>query len=92
MTNRLAVTLDDDQQQQLEALAERHETPAAMAARALTEYLAGDAAFRRAVEGRAVEEGLAAVDAGDVVDYRPFAEELRRKMARASRRDDGQAL
>ena len=77
MASELAITIDDEQRRRLESLAaQRHESPADIAARALAEYLEEDAAFRRAVE-----EGLLAGRAGDVVDYKPFAEELRRKMA-----------
>jgi len=77
LANQLAITIDDEQQQRLEALAaERHATPADVAATALAEYLEDDAAFRRAVE-----EGLAAAKAGDVVDYRAFRDEMRRRMA-----------
>jgi predicted transcriptional regulator len=77
VASQLAITIDDDQRLQLEALAAASSaTPAELAAHAIAEYLADDAEFRRAVA-----EGLAAADAGDVVDYRPYMADLRRRMA-----------
>ncbi|HEY1749648.1 MAG TPA: hypothetical protein VGG29_00160 [Caulobacteraceae bacterium] len=77
MTSQLAITIDDEQKQRLEALAAaRSATPAQVAAQAVAEYLAEDAEFRRAVE-----EGMAAGHAGDVHDFAPFAKQLRKRMA-----------
>jgi predicted transcriptional regulator len=77
MATQLEITLDDEQRRRLEELAAGgRETASDVAARAVAEYLAEDAAFRRAVE-----EGLLAGRAGDVVDFKPFADDLRRKMA-----------
>ncbi len=77
MTNQLAIVLDDDQQRRLEAIAAaRQETPSDVAAQAVAEYLAEDAAFRLMVE-----EGLAAGKVGDIDDFQPFAADLRRRMA-----------
>jgi predicted transcriptional regulator len=77
MTSLLAIPLDADQQERLEALAAaRHETAADIAAEAIAAYLAEDAAFRRAVD-----DGLAAGRAGDVADFKDFAGDLRRRMA-----------
>lgn len=77
MPSPLAITLDADQQERLEALASaRHESVADIAVEAIAEYLAEDTAFRRAVE-----EGLAAGRAGEVTDFKAFAADLRRRMA-----------
>ena len=77
MATQVAITLDDDQKRRLETLArERRETLSDVAATAIAEYLAEDAAFRAAVE-----EGLAAGRAGDVSDFAAFATDLRRRMA-----------
>ncbi len=73
----LAVSLDDDQTERLEALAaDRHATVAEIAATAIAEYLDEDASFRRAVD-----EGLLAGRAGDVSDFGPFASDLRSRIA-----------
>ncbi|MFI4936031.1 MAG: hypothetical protein ACHP7N_15555 [Caulobacterales bacterium] len=77
MTIQLAIPLDDEQRERLEALAvSRQESVAELAAEAIAEYLEQDAAFRAAVEG-----GLAAGRAGDVTDFKGFADDLRRRMA-----------
>jgi predicted transcriptional regulator len=77
MTSQVAITLDEEQRQRLEAVADaRHETVADVAARAIAESLSEDAAFRKAVE-----EGLLAGRAGDASDFAPYADDLRRRMA-----------
>jgi predicted transcriptional regulator len=87
LATRLAITLDDDQAARLEALASaRRETVSDVAMKAIAEYLAADAAFRRAVE-----EGLAAGRAGDVQDFEPFAEDLGRRMAVRVAEADGRS-
>jgi predicted transcriptional regulator len=77
MTVRISVPLEGDQKARLDALAAaRQETAADIVVEAVAQYLEYDSAFRRAVE-----EGLTAARRGDVSDFEPFADELRRRMA-----------
>ena len=75
MTNRVNITLTDEQKARLEQIAEfKDETVVAMVQEAVTEYLDYDAEFRKAVE-----EGLADVAAGRVHDWEDVKAELRAK-------------
>ncbi|MFN3515473.1 MAG: CopG family ribbon-helix-helix protein [Phenylobacterium sp.] len=76
MTAKLAITLDDDQMARLDALAQaRQETAADVVMEAVREYLDYDAEFRKAVQ-----EGLDALEAGDVRDFAEVERELRTHM------------
>ncbi len=73
----LAISLDDEHRARLDALAAAtEEDPAALASRAVAEFVDYEAEFRAAVE-----EGLAAVRAGQVRDFDEAADELRLYMA-----------
>jgi len=77
MTVHISVPLDEQQKAQLEAMAEASQSSIAdLAARAVTEFLEEDAAFRSAVK-----EGLAAVQAGEVEDFDAYRQDLERRMA-----------
>ncbi len=76
MTAKLAITLDDDQMARLDALAQaRQETTASVVQEAVREYLDYDAEFRAAVQ-----EGLDALEAGDVRDFDEVKAELQAYM------------
>lgn len=78
MTVHLSVPLDEDQRTRLDAMAARRQMSTVdLAARALIDLLEAEAA-----DIAAIEEGLAAVEAGDVRDFDEFAREFRAYMAR----------
>jgi len=73
MTVHITVALDEGQMAQLEALAEQSRVPSAdLAARALANFIADEAAHIAAVEA-----GLADIRAGKVHDYDDVARDLR---------------
>ena len=73
MTAHLAITLGDDQKARLDALASAWDCTASdVVLEAVGEYLAFDNEFRAAVQ-----QGLAAMEAGDVFDFDAVASELR---------------
>ena len=77
MPSQVAITLSSDQMARLDAIAEaRHASSSDVAAEAVSQYLQNDAQFRSAVE-----DGLRAGAAGDVMDFDIFAAEMRRRMA-----------
>ena len=77
MTVHLSIPLDEDQKAQLDAMAERRQVSTAdLATRVLVNLLAAEAA-----DIAAIEEGLAAAEAGDVQDFDEFAREFRAYMA-----------
>lgn len=75
MTNRVAITLTDDQKARLEQIAEaREETLVAAVEEAVSEYLDYDAEFRKAVQ-----EGMDDVAAGRTHLWEDVKAELRAK-------------
>jgi predicted transcriptional regulator len=77
MSAEIAILLDDEQNARLQALAKlRQSTASELAAEAIDDYLRFDSEFRAAVL-----EGLAAVDAGDVSDFKTFETNFREFMA-----------
>lgn len=72
MSANVAITLDDDQKARLDALASAWSgTASDVVLEAVGEYLAFDSEFRAAVQ-----EGLAAMESGDVFDFDVVADEI----------------
>ena len=75
MTNRLAITLTDEQKARLEQIAEaKEETLVATVQEAVTRYLDKDAEYRAYIQ-----EGLDDIAAGRVHDWEDVKAEMRAK-------------
>jgi predicted transcriptional regulator len=73
------IVLDKELEQRLESQAARaHRQPSELAADAIRNYLEYEEWFVRAVE-----EGVRAADAGDLVDHEVVVHELEERLARA---------
>ncbi len=84
MSVELAVTVDNDQKAQIDAIAEaRQETTAEVLSEAVAQYLDYDAWFRREVD-----KGLASLARGEGHDFEDVAASFRQRIAELKRGGD----